>query len=90
MRTMSTSKRPMWLILAIGGILIGWAGGYMLSSSNTKCTDGPTIHECSGAFASDAWHAVGLVFVVVGIAVVITGSAIAVLARRSSHTLGPL
>lgn len=77
----------MLFMLGIGGTFLAWAGGFMLLSSNSRCIDGPTIHECSGTFASDAWHGVGLILVIAGIVMVIAATAMAAFFKRSSRRL---
>jgi hypothetical protein len=87
MSTMSAKSRTALFMLGISGTLLAWAGGFMLSSSNSRCIDGPNIHECSGTFASDAWHRVGLISVIAGIVIVIAAIAVAALSKRSSPRL---
>lgn len=87
MSTMSARSRTVLFMLGIGGTFLAWAGGFMLSSSNSRCIDGPNIHECSGRFASDAWHGVGLILVIVGIVMVIAAIGMAALSKRISRTL---
>jgi len=71
--------------LGIVGTLFALAGGYIRSSSYDKCVDGPEIHECSGTFASEAWHGMGLGFVIAGLALVVVALAMAALARPKPH-----
>jgi hypothetical protein len=86
---MTSNSRLVWILAALGGALITWSGGFMLASSNGTCVDGPTIHECSGTFASDAWHAVGIVLIVAG-AIIVLGAAVkAIRTTRGSGSLAP-
>lgn len=84
----TTRARNRWLLIAlvVGAGLLMWTGGFLLSSQNSRCVDGPGGHWCSGEFSSDAWHGLGLVSLVVGLAVLIAALAIAMLARRRSHS----
>lgn len=36
--------------LAVGGGLRAWTGGFLLSSQNSRCVDGPGGHACSYDF----------------------------------------
>lgn len=85
MADMKATGRARWIWLAVSGVVVAWAGGFLLASGNDRCVDGPTAGECSGRFASDAWHGLGAVSVVVGLVVV---AAALVLAVRARHTLG--
>jgi hypothetical protein len=59
----------------------------MLSSGNSECIDGPAVHECSGTFASDGWHGVGVALIIVGVIMVGAAVAKSVAARRESGAL---
>lgn len=69
------------VLLAVMGVLIGWIGGYLLSAGYSLCVDGPGGHVCSGRYASDGWHALGAVAVILGGALVIAGIGAAVRSR---------
>lgn len=74
-----------WIWCAVGGVFAAWGGGYLLSSGNGRCVDGPSIHECSGRFASGAWHGVGLVSIIVGVVMVVAALVMAARTRHRSH-----
>jgi hypothetical protein len=75
--------RFVWLVAV--GALVAWGGGFLLSSGNDRCSDGDALGECSGPFASAAWHGIGLLFMVVGLLVVTTTLAAAVRAKRGGR-----
>ena len=77
MSSMTGRQWAGWLCAAISGVLIAWVGGFLLSSGNSRCIDGPETSECSGLFASGAWHAIGLVSIIVGMILVIVAVAFA-------------
>lgn len=79
---MKAHGRAPWMGFAIGGMVVAWAGGFLLSSGNDRCLDGPNIHECAGHFASRAWHDVGLVAIIVGVVTVVAALAMAAHTRQ--------
>lgn len=81
MANMKAHSRARWIWFAVSGVFVAWAGGFLLSSGNDRCVDGPNIHECSGRFASGAWHGVGLVSIIVGLVMVIAALAMAARTR---------
>ena len=86
MATPKARNRALLPVALVAGGALRWAGGFLLSSKDSRCIDGPEIHECSGTFSSDAWHAVGLASIMGCLVVVIVGLAIVVQARRRSHS----
>jgi SulP family sulfate permease len=82
MATKNAPKRAGWFAFAVGGALLAWAGGLLLSLQEGRCTGGPGAHVCSGTFASAAWHGVGLTAVSAGLAVVVAAVAMAAVSRR--------
>lgn len=74
------------LVAVVSGALLAWAGGFILSSKNSRCVDDPGFHDCSGTFASDAWHGVGLASVMAGLIVVMCARGIAAFARWRSRS----
>ena len=76
------SRRTLAAALRVAaGALLMWSGGFVLSSNNSLCEDGPAGHRCSGTFTSAAWQVLGLGLVVVGVVVVVAAVASAVVAR---------
>ena len=74
------------ILLAIGGVPLMWMGGYVMSSGNSRCVDGIHGGECSGTFASDAWHVTGFLSLIVGALTVIAALAVVAHARRQGRT----
>ncbi len=74
------------ILFAIGGVLLMWMGGYVMSSGNSRCVDGIHGGECSGTFASDAWHVTGFLSLIVGALTVIAALAVVAHARRQGRT----
>lgn len=85
MASMTGRQWAGWCCTAMSGVVIAWFGGLLLSSGNSRCVDGPETSECSGPFASGAWHGVGLVAVIVGLVLVIVAVALAVHTRRQAR-----
>ena len=77
--------RAGWIWIAVSGVLVAWVGGFLLSSGNDRCVDGPNIHECSGPFTSGAWHGIGLVSIIVGPVMLITALVMAARIRRRNR-----
>ena len=86
---MRAKDRALLAALIFSGAVLAWTGGFMLSSKNSRCIDGAGVHECSGAFTSDAWHGVGLGFVIAGLVFLLAGLAVVGVARRRCHTNAP-
>ena len=64
---------PALLSFVVIGCFLAWSGGFLLSSSNSRCTDGPNGRTCSGAFAGEGWHWAGVAVLVGGLAPVALG-----------------
>lgn len=89
MTVMSGRRWAVALCAVSSGVLLAWVGGFMLSSGNGRCVDGPEIRECSGAFASSTWHSVGMAAVIVGMIVVFAAVWFAMRIRRHNRLTGP-
>lgn len=74
------------ILLAIGGVLLMWMGGYVMSSGYDRCVDGIHGGECYGTFSSDAWHVTGFLSLIVGAFTVIAALAVVAHARRQGRT----
>jgi len=89
MLTTNGPGRAVWFAFAVGGAVLAWAGGLLLSLLDSRCTAAPGGQGCSGTFASAAWHGVGLVAVIAGLVVVVAAVAMAALARGRHHPDAP-
>jgi hypothetical protein len=86
--TMSALTGRQWAASCAGitGLLVAWAGGFLLSSGNSLCIDGTETARCSGSFASTTWHGVGAVSVIVGLLIVIAAVGFAIHAHRQDRS----
>jgi hypothetical protein len=82
---MRARDRARLAALIHGGVVLAWVGGFLLSSKNSHCTDGPAVRACSGTFSSDAWHGVGFGAVIAGLVLILAAVAMVVSARRQGH-----
>jgi len=86
---MSGMKPPgqvLAILLAIGGVLLMWMSGYVMSSGYDRCIDGINGGGCYGTFASDAWHVTGFLSLIVGALTVIAALALVAHARWQGRT----
>jgi hypothetical protein len=74
-----------WSAAAAMGVLTAWLGGFLLSSTYSRCVDGLDSSACSGAFASTIWHGIGVGLVIVGLVVVAATVGSAVQTRRKAR-----
>jgi hypothetical protein len=88
--TCLTRRIPaLFVLLAVVGLLIAWAGGFVLSSGNSRCLDGVAGGQCSGRYATEEWHTVGAVAVVLGAILMASAVAAAVRSRRRTTQRTP-
>jgi len=80
------ASRSHLFVLALSGVVLAWCGGYLLSSQDSKCVDGPGGHVCSGTFSSEGWHVVGAVSVSLGLTMVLAALAMMAFAFRRLHS----
>lgn len=68
---MNARSRARWIWFVVTGVFLAWVGGFLVSSDNDRCVNGPAAQECSGRLASSFWHTFGLVSVAVGLVLVV-------------------
>jgi ABC-type Mn2+/Zn2+ transport system permease subunit len=85
MAYMTVRRWAEWSGAAAIGVLTAWLGGFLLSSSNSRCVDGLESNACSGAFASSIWHGLGVGLVIVGLIVVVVAFGFAGHTRRKAR-----
>ncbi len=59
------------VMLAPGGVLLAWAGEFLLASGNSRCVHGVRGGWCSGTLPLNAWHFAGVTALIVGAIMVI-------------------
>lgn len=86
MSVLTRRTRALVALLVLGALGFAWAGGFVLSSHISRCTEGPGARGCTGTFSSAAWHGVGLAAVAAGLAALVAAAVITAVARRRMNT----
>ena len=82
MSVLTVRTRALVALLVLSALVLVWTGGFVLSSQNSRCTEGPGARGCTGTFSSGAWHGVGLAAVAAGLATLAAAAVIAAVTRR--------
>ena len=86
MSVLTVRTRALVALLVLCALVLVWTGGFVLSSQNSRCTDGPGARGCSGTFSSDGWHGLGLAAVAAGLATLVAAAVITAMASRRTST----
>ena len=86
MSVLTVRTRALVALLVLSALVLVWAGGFVLSSQNSRCTDGPGARGCSGTFSSDGWHGLGLAAVGAGLTSLAAAAVITAAASRRTRT----
>ena len=86
MSVMTARTRVLVVLLVLSAAALVWAGGFVLSSQDSRCTDGLGVRDCTGTFSSDTWHAVGLAAVAAGLITLVAPAVVTAVSRRRTNT----
>ena len=86
MSVVKVRTRALVALLVLSALVLAWAGGFVLSSQNSRCTEGPGARGCTGTFSSGAWHGVGLAAVAAGLATLVAAAVITAVPHRRMNT----
>lgn len=81
-------RQVMAVMLAPGGVLLAWAGEFLLSSGDNHCVHGVRGQGCPGALPLNAWHDVGVTAMMVGAIMVIAALWLVTHTRRPERLAG--